>query len=56
MRDAEIDQMLTWTSLRGPLQWDVIRKAEEASCLCPAACIHEPSRWRDTPSRIRRLE
>ena len=32
--------MLTWTSLWGLLQFDVNRKAEEASHLCPAACFY----------------
>ena len=41
VRDVETELMLTWTSLWGLLQFDVNRKAEEASHLCPAACFYQ---------------
>ena len=40
VRGVETELMLTWTSLWGLLQFDVNRKAEEASHLCPAACFY----------------
>lgn len=40
VRGVETELMLTWTSLRGLLQFDVDGRAEEASHLCPAACFH----------------
>lgn len=40
VRGVETELMLTWTSLWGLLQFDVNRKAEEASHLCPAVCFY----------------
>lgn len=39
MRDAEIDQMPTWTPFRGLPLFHVLRKAKETQHLCPAACL-----------------
>lgn len=57
MRDAQMDQMSSWTPFRGLLLLlDVMEKAKETLHLCPVACYTEPSPWRDTSSRTHGLK